>query len=310
MVGLHQPDDAAVYRIAPDLALIQTTDFFTPIVDDPYTFGAIAAANAMSDVYAMGGEVLFALNVAGIPESVDTEILAQILEGGATKVKEAGAQVAGGHTVTNPELFYGLSVTGRVAPTHLVSKVAPRVGDRLFLSKPLGTGIITTASIVDSHTLIDPSDLDAAIGSMLSLNQGIAQAARQHNVHVGTDITGFGLLGHAVEMLRDQTTNLPVGLHMDSDKIPLLPHVKDYVKNGVATRAGAANKAHFGRNVRRQSSASPEVMKAMWEAETSGGLLLAVAEGQVEAFVNYCQEHGVAQWPIGHAVQEPGIRIT
>lgn len=310
MVGLHQPDDAAVYRIAADLALIQTADFFTPIVDDPYTFGAIAAANAMSDVYAMGGEVLFALNVAGIPESVTMVTLARILEGGAAKVKEAGAQVAGGHTVTNPELFYGLSVTGRVAPDQMVVKVAPRTGDQLFLSKPLGTGIITTASIVDHHTLVDPGDLEAAIHSMLTLNQGVAAAARKHGVHAGTDVTGFGLLGHAAELLRSQEHHPSVGLHIESGHIPLLPHVRDYVKKGVATRAGAANQAHFGSHVKVHTSAHPDLVKAMWEAETSGGLLLAVPDNRTDAFRSHCQAHGVAHWAIGHAVSEPGIQIS
>ncbi len=296
--------------MAPDRALIQTTDFFTPIVDAPYTFGAIAAANAMSDVYAMGGDVLFALNVAGIPESVSTKILAQILEGGAAKVQEAGAQIAGGHTVTNPELFYGLSVTGQVDPAHMIRKAAPQVGDHLFLSKPLGTGLITTASIVDAHTLIAPDDLDAAIQSMLTLNQAAARAARLHKVQVGTDITGFGLLGHAAEMLRDQESGSSVGLHIEAGKVPLLPHVEAYVKRGVATRAGAANQAHFGAQVRMQSSVHPDIVQALWEAETSGGLLLAVAERHVTAFMTYCLDHNVASAAIGQAVAEAGIRVS
>ncbi len=311
LVGLHQPDDAAVYRIAADFALIQTTDFFTPIVDHPYTFGAIAAANAMSDVYAMGGEVLFALNIAGVPESVPTDTLAEVLEGGATRVMAAGAQIAGGHTVTNPELFYGLAVTGRVAPEQMITKAAPRPGDRLFLSKPLGTGIITTASIVDAHTLIDPRDLDAAIQSMVTLNRDVARAARQFGVRVGTDITGFGLLGHAAEMLRKQTLHPPVGLHIESRHVPLLPHAADYVRQGVATRAGTANQSYFGAQVHADTTADPAVVKAMWEAETSGGLLLAVSEHQADAFMAHCQAgEDTACWLIGQAVNEPGIHIT
>src|SRR3989440_7840871 len=208
MVGLGAADDAAVYRISDDLAIVETVDFFPPVVDDPYTWGAVAAANAMSDVYAMGGEVLFALAVAGCPRELPKAIIAEVFRGGAEKVAEAGGVIAGGHTVVDNEPKYGLCVTGRVHPDRILIKGGLRRGDRLFLSKPLGTGVITTAAT--SHAA-SAEVLQGAVASMLRLNRAAAEVACETGARGATDITGFGLLGHAGEMVKASGAGLVIG---------------------------------------------------------------------------------------------------
>src|SRR5499426_925583 len=199
LVGLGRSDDAAVYRISDDLAIVSTVDFFPPIVDDPYLYGAIAAVNSMSDVYAMGGQVLFALNVAGFPREMPKDIIAAVFRGGADKVVEAGGVVAGGHTVVDAEPKYGLAVTGKVDPKAFFIKGGLQPGQRLFLSKPLGTGVIATAAKNDACS---PAVLEGAVQSMLRLNRAAAEVARETGVRAATDITGFGFLGHLTEMLK------------------------------------------------------------------------------------------------------------
>src|SRR5881396_3952236 len=199
LVGLGAADDAAVYRLAPDLAIVETVDFFPPVVDDPWTWGAVAAVNAMSDVYAMGGEVMFALAVAGFPREMAKEIISEVFRGGRDKVAEAGGVIAGGHTVVDAEPKYGLCVTGRVHPDHILLKGGLRPGDRVFLSKPLGTGVITTAA---KNGVARAEWLEAAVASMLRLNRVAAEVARESGVKGATDITGFGFLGHAGEMVK------------------------------------------------------------------------------------------------------------
>ncbi len=197
-MGLGRSDDAAVYRVTDDVAIVETVDFFPPIVDDPYLFGAIAAANSMSDVYAMGGQVLFALNVAGFPRELPKDIIAAVFRGGADKVREAGGVIAGGHTVVDAEPKYGLCVTGRVDPRRILIKGGLRAGQRVFLSKPLGTGVIATAAKNDK---CEPAMLEGAVQSMLRLNRVAARVAQEAGASGATDITGFGLLGHASEMV-------------------------------------------------------------------------------------------------------------
>jgi len=316
-VGLATPDDGAVYQIDDTRALIQTTDFFTPIVDDPYTYGAIAATNAMSDVYAMGGEVLVCLNVAGFPETLDIDVIGQILAGGADKVKEAGAVIAGGHTVTNPEPFYGLSVTGTASPDQIMCKGEIDPGDRLFLTKPLGTGVITTAAKLtgsgegraqklarraQGKPDIDPAHLDAAIASMTLLNRAGSQAARQANVSAATDITGFGLLGHGSEMAVSSAQKRGAKLRIRASDVPVLPGVYDYIKAGYLTRGHVRNPDHFGKHVEVMATVSHAHRILLWEAETSGGLLLAVRPDEVDTFRTACDENKQAYWEIGEAV--------
>src|SRR5204862_5686231 len=215
IIGLAPGDDAAVYLLNEAQALVQTLDFFPPIVDDPYTYGAIAATNSMSDVYAMGGEVLFALNVAGFPRELPKEIIAAVFRGGADKVREAGGVIAGGHTVVDAEPKYGLCVTGRVHPDRIFIKGGLRAGDRLFLSKALGTGVITTAAKDDKAS---PDIVRGAVESMLRLNRVAAEVAQTFGVRGATDVTGFGLLGHAAEMVEASNA----GIVVFADRLPLL----------------------------------------------------------------------------------------
>ena len=226
LVGLHAIDDAAVYRINDQQAVISTADFFPPVVDDPYEFGAIAAANALSDVYAMGGRPILALAIAGFPENFSPQIISAILQGGIDKVGEAGAVVAGGHTTIDQEPKYGLCVTGLVHPDKITTKARAHVGDTILLTKPLGTGVITTAHkrgvVADEH-------LQAAVASMLRLNKGAAEVAATIGIRAATDITGYGLLGHAGELAR----NSEVGLQIELDRVPLLPGALDYIRRGI-----------------------------------------------------------------------------
>lgn len=333
LVGLGEPDDAAIYRLDDERALIKTTDFFTPIVDDPWTYGAIAATNAMSDVYAMGGEVLFCLNIAGFPEELDPQVIAQIFAGGATKVREAGAAIAGGHTVTNPEPFYGLSVTGLIHPEQVMRKGGARVGDRLFLTKPLGTGIVTTAAKLtgageklaqrlarraQGKRDLDVRHLDAAILSMTRLNRAAAKAARLAKVQCATDITGFGLLGHGSEMAvaSGRATGVGsgvgsgVGLQIRAADVPVLPGVWEYIAAGYLTRGSTRNPSHFAEFVRFADGVTAAQRTLLWEAETSGGLLLAVPAGEVSVFQSVCSEAGQDYWEIGEVVSEAGVAVV
>lgn len=325
LVGLGEPDDAAVYRLDDTRALITTTDFFTPIVDDPWTYGAIAAANALSDVYAMGGEALFCLNIAGFPEDTPTEVIAQVLAGGAAKVREAGAAIAGGHTVTNPEPFYGLAVIGVIQPDRLLRKGGAQPGDRLFLTKPLGTGIITTAAKLTGsgeapwarllrrarrRPDLIASDLDAAILSMTRLNRDAARAAQAAGAVSATDITGFGLLGHGSEMALAAQRNGDIGFRIVADQVPTLPGVERYIAAGYLTRGHQRNPAAFGEHVRFTAPVTPAQRILLWEAETSGGLLVVVPPAGVAAFQSACAATEQPAWEIGEVVHTHGIEVV
>ncbi len=323
-MGLGEPDDAAVYRLDAQRALITTTDFFTPIVDDPWLYGSIAAANAMSDVYAMGGEVIFCLNIAGFPEDLPTETVAQIFSGGAAKVREAGAAIAGGHTVTNPEPFYGLSVTGLIHPDQVMRKGGAKAGDLLILTKPLGTGVITTAAKLagsgespvqrlarraQGRPALDVNHLDTAIQSMTRLNRAASQAARAVGVKSATDITGFGLLGHAAEMVLAYAAGESVGLFVESAAVPILPGASSYAEAGYLTRGSTRNPDHYGHVVRFRESVAPSLRTLLWESETSGGLLLALPASQKLAFHRLCAESEQPYWVIGEVTDSTGIEV-
>ncbi len=324
LIGLGEPDDAAVFRLDDTRALIKTTDFFTPIVDDPWTYGAIAATNAMSDVYAMGGEVLFCLNIAGFPEGMAAERIAQIFAGGATKVREAGAAIAGGHTVTNPEPFYGLSVTGLIHPDQVMRKGGAVPGDHLYLTKPLGTGIVTTAAKVTGQGEnwlkrlarraqgkpdLTIAHLDEAIMSMTRLNRAAAQAARAADVRSATDITGFGLLGHASEMAGASGKATAIGFQIEAAAVPTLAGVWEYIAAGYLTRGSTRNPQHFGEQVDFAPTVTPAQRTLLWEAETSGGLLIAVPETKVAIFEAACSQQQQPCWPIGVVTTTPGIAV-
>ena len=271
VVGLQTSDDAAVFRLTDEIAVIQTADFFAPIVDDPFTYGAIAAANSMSDVFAMGGEVLFALNIVCFPDDLPAESLTAILSGGASKVEEAGGVVAGGHTVVDPEPKYGLSVTGRVHPEKVWRKSGARPGDVLVLTKPIGTGVVSTA-IKNGRASNEAAD--ASIESMLQLNQGAMRLGRVVDVHACTDITGFGLLGHAYEM----ATKGSVHFTISASATPLLPKALDYSANGQQPGGLRRNRAYYsGMGVTVSAGLDQALSALLFDPQTSGGLLLALS---------------------------------
>src|SRR5438552_11351777 len=273
LVGIHAADDAAVYRVNDEQAVISTADFFPPVVDDPYVFGAIAAANALSDVYAMGGQVLMAINLVAWPDNLDYAILSEILQGGADIVAQAGGVIAGGHTVTDKEPKYGLAVTGMVHPQHILTKGGAQPGDLLILSKPLGTGLITTAH---KRQEVAESDLHAAIASMMQLNRGASQALQRPGVYGGvhavTDITGFGLLGHAWEMASQSLA----GMLFEYDALPLLPNVRHYAESGHITGGARRNAAYLLPHVRCNERLEEADREILWDPQTSEGLFAPI----------------------------------
>jgi selenide,water dikinase len=272
LVGVETSDDAAVYKINDELAMIQTLDFFTPVVDDPYTFGAIAAANSLSDVYAMGGEPKLALNIVCFPDCLEPEILSEILRGGSDKVIEAGAILVGGHSVSDDEPKYGLSVTGFVHPDDVKANNGAKAGDVLILTKPLGLGIINTAI---KGELADESAYDEAVKTMSTLNKGAKEAFMGLNsVHSVTDVTGFGLLGHSLEMAKGSN----VSIIIESEKVPFIKEAKDYAEMGLIP-AGAYDNVNFvGENVLFSETVPRFLKDIMFDPQTSGGLLISAGE--------------------------------
>src|SRR5579875_363535 len=271
LVGLHAADDAAVYRVNEQQAIISTADFFPPVVDDPFAYGAIAAANALSDIYAMGGQVLMAINLVAWPDNLDYTILSEILRGGADIVAQAGGAIAGGHTVTDREPKYGLSVTGIVHPQHILTKGGAREGDLLILSKPLGTGLITTAHKRDK---VETSDLEVATQSMMRLNKEASAALVRAGdaVHAVTDITGFGLLGHAWEMAMQSHA----GMRFSYDALPLLPNALHYAELGCVPGGTHRNEEYFSPHVHFVKHLDTAERDILWDPQTSGGLFAAI----------------------------------
>lgn len=305
LIGLAVSDDAAVYRIAPDQALVQTVDFFPPVVDDPYTFGAIAAANALSDVYAMGGKPITALAIAAFPDNLPQSILTAILQGGADKVAEAGAVVVGGHTVTDDEPKYGLCVTGLVHPDHILAKARALPGDVLVLTKPLGVGAITTAQ---KREVVSAEHLQAAIASMLRLNRRAAELASELGARTGTDITGYGLLGHASELAR----NSAVALRIELDAVPLLSGALEYARAGVLPGGlGRTRDFLLGEGlVTINALHDPDRVALLFDPQTSGGLLLALPPDIADQFMQRCAEEGEPCWRIGIVEEGSGISVV
>ena len=308
LVGLGRSDDAAVYRITDELAIVSTVDFFPPIVDDPYLYGAIAAANSMSDVYAMGGQVLFALNVAGFPREMPKGIIAAVFKGGADKVLEAGGVVAGGHTVVDAEPKYGLAVTGKVHPKCILIKGGLRPGDRLFLSKPLGTGVVATAA---KNDVCDPAVLAGAVQSMLRLNRVAAEVAMEAGARGATDITGFGLLGHAAEMVEASGA----GVALRVGELPILPGALELAEKGTFSGGMSRNRKHLEETLgaSQRLSLGPSVSKAqaglLFESETSGGLLFAVAAENARLVKDGFERRGEPCWEVGEVTTEAGLSV-
>jgi len=278
LVGLDMADDAAVLRLGDGLALVVTTDFFAPIVDDPYDFGAIAAANAMSDVYAMGGEVLLALNLLAVPEDLAPDVVAEIVRGGAEAVRAAGGIVAGGHSILDREPKYGLAVVGRADPDRLLRKVGARPGDVLVLTKALGTGLVTTAL---KHGLADVGDVAAAVASMRRLNDVASRAALAAGAHAATDVTGFGLAGHGLEVARASG----VALKLDAQRLPLLPGALAAAAAGHVPGGTARNRSAFAAHVRGLDRLDARMADVLFDPQTSGGLLVALDPAAAPAFV-------------------------
>lgn len=288
LIGAESSDDAAVYKLTDDLAIVQTLDFFPPMVEDPYTFGQIAATNALSDVYAMGGRVVTALNIVCFPESWDLNILGRILQGGSDKVTEAGGSLAGGHSIADSEVKYGLSVTGVVHPDKIRPNNGGHVGDKLLLTKPLGVGLTCTAARVgETGTLTD------AVRSMTTLNRYAAEAADRYEIHACTDVTGFGLAGHLHEMLRP---DLSARIHADA--LPKLPGVRYFAEEFYLTAAAQRNRnAADGRVRFRGADFATEEL--VFDPQTSGGLLFAVAAADADALLRDVQALGLPCGVIG-----------
>ena len=289
LVGMNSVDDAGVYRLTDDLALIQTVDFFTPIVDDPYLYGQIAAANALSDVYAMGGRPVTALNLVAFPsKKVDVTVLGEILRGGADKILEAGAVLVGGHSIDDDEPKYGLAVTGIVHPDHITTNCAARPGDLLVLTKPLGTGIITTAIKGE----MAPPGLEEEVSRwMATLNREAALAMVAAGAHACTDITGFGLLGHSLEMARGSGVNLV----LNAGAIPVLPHARELAAMGLVP-GGAYNNRHYVEDSVRIDAGVPEDLRdVLYDPQTSGGLLIAVGRDRVDDLMADLVARGVRE---------------
>ena len=302
LVGLDSADDAAVYQINEEQAIVATTDFFPPVVDDPYSFGAIAAANALSDIYAMGGKPLFCLNLVGFPDDLDIGILTEILRGGADKVRESGALIAGGHTVTDHEPKYGLAAIGLVHPQQIWTKGGARPGDVLLLTKPLGTGVITTAL---KHEDATEEDVAAAVASMMTLNKAATEALRGvGSVHACTDITGFGLLGHALEMAEQSG----VSLALRADSLAWLPGALEYAGSGHIPGGTGRNRDHIGGQVQFADGVTETERLLLFDPQTSGGLLAAIDAAARDDACRALTAAGVPCYVIGEVLDRVGSR--
>jgi selenide, water dikinase len=289
LVGTETADDAGVYQVAEDLALVQTVDFITPIVDDPFSFGQIAAANSLSDVYAMGGTPLTALNLMGFPrKKLDLAVMTEILRGGLEKIHEAGAVLLGGHTVDDDELKYGLSVTGTVHPQKILTNKGARPGDVLILTKKIGTGIVSTAAKAE---MADPAALNAAVESMARLNKRAAQALASFDVHGCTDITGFGLAGHAAEM----AGGAGLSFRLFYSQIPFLPGAKEYAAMGLIPAGAYCNRDHFGKTMSFSSRVPDAERILLFDPQTSGGLLIALPPREGERLLKALRDGGVPE---------------
>jgi selenide,water dikinase len=302
LVGLEVSDDAAVYRINDEVAVIQTLDFFPPVVDDPYDYGAVAAANAMSDVYAMGGEVVLTLNICGFPPDLPPEIVAEILRGGAEKVAEAGGVLAGGHTLDDKEPKYGLAVMGLVHPDRVLTKAGARPGDVLVLTKPLGVGIITTAL---KGRVADPAHVAAAVESMKKLNRQAARLIQQVGVHACTDVTGFALLGHGYEMAEKSGARLRFYV----DQLPFLDGAKQYADDWLFPGGTCNNERAYEHAVRFEPRISEEMQQLLYTPETSGGLLITIPPERLETLTALFADGGHPCWVIGEVVEGEGIEV-
>ncbi len=303
LVGLGEPDDAAVWQLDDAHALVVTTDFFTPVVDDAYDFGAIAAANALSDVYAMGGKPFLALNIAAMPPDLPVEVTADILRGGADIARQAEVVIAGGHTIQDKEPKYGLVVLGFADPRHMLTKKGLQVGDVLVLTKPLGFGATTTAL---KREQADPADLAEVVTWMKKLNKTAAELALEFGLRGGTDVTGFSLLGHAFEMAEASQVGLRISYH----EIPFTSGARRYAEEYTFPGGTYDNRLYFGSNVHFDPTLDEPAQLLLFDAQTSGGLLLSVNPARLEGLRARAVELDQPLWVIGEVVQGKGIKVT
>ncbi len=303
LVGFDGADDAAVYRVRDDLAIVASVDFFTPIVDDPATFGAIAATNALSDLHAMGASPVFGLAIVAFPDDADPAALASLMRGGAEAALADGCPVLGGHTISDPEPKYGLAVIGTAHPDRILGNAAGRPGDLLVLTKPLGVGVIVTA---EKARRGDPAAMDAALASMLRSNRSGAEAALAAGVGCATDITGFGLIGHLSEV----TAASGVGAELSAASVPLLPGARALAAAGVTTGGAQRNRAFADALVDVDADVPFEVEDLLHDPQTSGGLLLAVAPSRIGRLRDELAERGVPCWQIGRLISGSAGRIA
>jgi selenide,water dikinase len=304
LVGLETSDDAGVYQLNDEIALIQTADFFTPIVDDPYTFGQIAVANALSDVYAMGGKPLTALNLVAFPiKDLSASVLKEILLGGLSKMEEAEVALVGGHTVEDPEIKYGLAVTGVVHPKRIFTNAGAKAGDQLVLTKPLGTGIIATAL---KGGMASKESVTKMVESMVALNRKASEKMQTFPSHACTDITGFSFIGHALEMAMASQ----VGMVIQSKRIPIFPEALEYAKLGLVTGGGHSNRQFFSCRVEADTNLSPLLMDILYDPQTSGGLLISLPLDQAQNLVETLQQEAqMDAWIVGQVVEGPPGKI-
>ena len=307
LVGTETGDDAGVYRLRPDLAVVNTVDFFTPIVDDPYVFGQISATNALSDVYAMGGEPKTCLNIVCFPKGkMDIEVLGEILKGGADKVKESGAVVIGGHSIIDEEIKYGMAVTGVIHPDKIIRNVGVQEGDTLILTKPLGTGIIATAL---KKGKASKESVDEAVTSMTTLNAVASTVMRNYPVHACSDVTGFGILGHALGMASGSVVTLII----ESTKMPLLRGAPRLAEKGYITGGGKRNREYLENKITIEKSLREGLVEVALDPQTSGGLLIAVAKRHADKLLDDLRAVGVKDAvEVGYAtsLQKPWVRLV
>jgi len=299
LVGTDTHDDAGVYRLTDETALVQTIDFFPPVVNDPFVYGQIAAANSLSDVYAMGGRPLTALNLVGYPDDQDPALtwLGDILRGGAERCQSAGCVILGGHTVRDTEIKFGYAVTGLVHPRQIFTNASAKPGDVLVLTKPLGTGFATTAHKAGACT---EELYQAAVANMIQLNDIGRDAMIEARASAATDITGFGLAGHAFEMAQGSGTTIAISLA----KLPLLPGAESFARKPYLTRASATNAAYVGADLQKDGKLDPVRMEFFYDAQTSGGLLISVPAERAQIVLDYCQSRGVGTCAIVGEVLE------
>lgn len=307
IVGTETNDDAGVYRLSEDLALVQTVDYITPVVDDPFLFGQVAAANSISDVYAMGGRPLTVMNLCNFPpQGIENKHLLEILRGGLSKTIEAGAVLIGGHTVKDPELKYGLSVTGLIDPRKVVRNATPRVGDKLVLTKKIGTGVLITGF---KQKRIGFDVLERAVQVMATLNKVACETMLEFDPHACTDITGFGLSGHILWMVKAAK----VGINVFIDRVPHFPETIEMIQQGVRTGVTLENKGLVADNIRLDASITPAEEMLMYDPQTSGGLFISVSADRADALVQKLQTRGVTDAAVVGEVfasPEPVIRVV